>query len=76
MHARLVDQLNACLMTSEVPQWMTKGRTLLFVKDPTLGNGASNYRPITCLPLVFKLLTGVTFGRYIWVFRRERPLAG
>ena len=35
MHARLVDQLNACLTTGEVPQWLTKGRTLLFVKDQT-----------------------------------------
>ena len=57
MHARLVDQLNVCLTPGEVPQCMTKGRTLLFVKDPTLGNGASNYRPITCLPLKYKLLT-------------------
>ena len=38
---------------------MTKGRTLLFDKDPTLGNGASSYRPITCLPLMYKLLTGM-----------------
>ena len=59
MQARLVDQLNACLMTGKVPQWMTKGRTLLFVKDPILGNGASNYRPITCLPLMYELLTGM-----------------
>ena len=29
-------------------------------KDKSKGNVASNYRPITCLPLVWKLLTGVT----------------
>ena len=29
-----------------VPSWLTKGRT------------ASNYRPITCLPLMWKLMTG------------------
>ena len=28
-------------------------------KDKSKGNIASNYRPITCLPLVWKLLTGV-----------------
>ena len=38
---------------------MTKGRTVLFMKDILKGNIASNYRPITCLPLVWKLLTGM-----------------
>ena len=28
-------------------------------KDTSKGNVASNYRPITCLPLKWKLLTGV-----------------
>ena len=28
-------------------------------KDKSKGNVASNYRPITCLPLLLKLLTGV-----------------
>ena len=28
-------------------------------KDKSKGNVASNYRPITCLPLMWKLLTGV-----------------
>ena len=28
-------------------------------KDKEKGKEASNYRPITCLPLVWKLLTGV-----------------
>ena len=28
-------------------------------KDQSKGNVASNYRPITCLPLMWKLLTGV-----------------
>ena len=38
---------------------MTKGRTTLIQKDKEKGKAASNYRPITCLPLVWKLLTGV-----------------
>ena len=28
-------------------------------KDKSKGNVASNYRPLTCLPLMWKLLTGV-----------------
>ena len=38
---------------------MTDGRTVLSQKDTGKGNTADNYRPITCLPLMWKLLTGV-----------------
>ena len=38
---------------------MTKGRTVLIQKDKSKGNVASNYRPITCLPIVWKLMTGI-----------------
>ena len=38
---------------------MTKGRTVLIQKDSAKGTVASNYRPITCLPLMWKLLTGI-----------------
>ena len=52
-------QLNRCLNDGYVPIWMTKGRTTLIMKDKSKGNVASNYRPITCLPLIWKLLTGI-----------------
>ena len=42
-----------------MPSWLTRGRTSLLQKDKSKGNVASNYRPITCLPLMRKLLTGV-----------------
>ena len=32
---------------------------LCYRKIKSKGNVASNYRPITCLPLIWKLLTGV-----------------
>ena len=37
------------------------GRTVLVVKDSTKGkvHVPSNYHPITCLPVMWKLLTGV-----------------
>ena len=38
---------------------MTNGRTILMQKDKEKGKAVSNYRLITCLPLVWKLLTGV-----------------
>ena len=42
-----------------VPSWFTKGRTTLLQKDKSKGDIASNYRPITCLPLMWKLLMGL-----------------
>ena len=42
-----------------MPSWLTGGTTSLIQKDKSKGNAASNYRPITCLPLMWKLLTGV-----------------
>ena len=42
-----------------MPSWLTRGRTSLLQKHKIKGNVASNYRPITCLPLMWKLLTGV-----------------
>ena len=38
---------------------MTKGEAALLQKDKNKDNIASNYRPVTCLPLMWKLLTGV-----------------
>ena len=39
--------------------WMRKERTMLMEKDKEKGKTASNYRPITSLPSVRKLLKGV-----------------
>ena len=41
-----------------MPMWMTKGRTIQR-KGREKGKTVNNYRPVTCLPLVCKLLTGV-----------------
>ena len=52
-------QLKECLDSEFVPSWLTRGRTLLLQKNKRKGSAASNYRPITCLLLMRKLLTGV-----------------
>ena len=59
LHAPLTVALQACLDSGEVPPWMVKGRTVLIQKDSAKGTVASNYRPIACLPLMWKLLTGI-----------------
>ena len=57
LHDKLIVYLQDCLDSGLVPDWLTKGR--IVQKDKATGNIASNYRPITCLPLVWKLLTGI-----------------
>ena len=59
LHGRVRSQLKECLDSGFVPSWLTRGRTALLQKDKTKSNIASNYRPITCLPLMWKLLLGV-----------------
>ena len=52
--------MNNILMGDDnLPAWMTHGRTVLCQKDVRKGNVVENYRPITCLPLMWKLLTGM-----------------
>ena len=41
----------------QVPTWITEGRTVLIMKDKSKGTVVGNYRPIACLPLMWKLLT-------------------
>ena len=50
-----------------IPKWMTLGRKVLFQKDPSKGNAVDNYRQISCLPLVWKLMTG-TIAESIYNF--------
>ena len=58
-HERVRLQLKESLNSGFVPGWLTRGKTSLLQKDKSKGNVASNYRPTTCLPLMWKLLTGV-----------------
>ena len=63
LHPYLVDSLDYCLVEGNVPDWMVKGRTVLIQKDPAKGTVAGNYRPIACLPLMWKLLTWIFAGK-------------
>lgn len=63
LHPRIAEQLQHCISNHHAPKWMTTGRTSLVQKDRSKGNIASNYRPITCLPIMWKLLTGIISER-------------
>ena len=53
-------------------QWMTRGRTVLVMKDSEKGTSPGNYRPITCLPVIWKMLTGLTSEEvYLYLDRED-----
>ena len=57
---RIAVQLNH-ILDGEMPltDWMTFGKTVMCQKDPAKGNPVDNYRPISSLPLMWKLMTGL-----------------
>ena len=59
LHERVRLQVKECLESGFVPSWFTRERTSVLQKDKSKGNVACNYRPIACLLLMWKLLTGV-----------------
>ena len=73
LHERIAYQLNDCLKQGNVPSWMTRGRTVLIMKDISKGNIPSNYRPITCLPMCWKLFTSM-IAESIYTFSDDSKL--
>ena len=52
-------QLQECLVGRGIPEWMTVGRTLLLIKDKAKGNAVETTGPIICLPIMWKVVTGI-----------------
>ena len=60
MQEKIALHLQSCITRGEVQDWMTTtGQTVLLLKDKSKGNEVTNYRPIICLPLMWKLITGI-----------------
>ena len=75
VHERIAAQLNDIVCgVSRLPEWMTYGRTVLCQKDPTKGGAVDNYRPISCLLLMWKILTGMIAGEVYKYFEKENIL--
>ena len=58
IHQRLACHLQDIFQKGP-PEWLTLGRTVLVVKDVNKGMNPAKFRPITCLPTVWKLLTSI-----------------
>ena len=52
LYDKLVVYLQECLDSGVVPDGLTKGRKMFIQNYKAKGNISSNYRPMTCLPLV------------------------
>ena len=52
MQERIVFDLQGFVTKGEVSDWRETGRVILLRKDKSKENKESNYRPITCLPLM------------------------
>ena len=57
IHGKLALEMNRCLQDVQVLEWVTKGRTTLIQKEPSKRTASNNYRPIICLPMIWKILT-------------------
>ena len=57
IHDRLALEMNRCLQDAQVSDWMSKGQIKLIQEEPSKGTAPNNYRPITCLPMMWKILT-------------------
>ena len=60
LHDRIVRQMNDMVNNNkDTPDWLTKGRTVLCQKYPQKGDAVDNFRLRSCLPLIWKLMTGI-----------------
>ena len=57
IHDRQALEMNRCLQGAHVPGQTTKGKTILIQKNASKELLPNNYRPITCLPMMWKILT-------------------
>lgn len=59
LHNSLLDAINEVLNDPKtIPEWLTSGITFLIFKGKDSKN-PKNYRPITCLPTMYKLITAI-----------------
>ena len=49
--------MNKCTQKTEMPEWMTKWKATLIQKDSLKGTASNNYRPLPCIPMMWKIIT-------------------
>ena len=61
-HKHIAEILNKLIEGDFIPEWLTAGVTYLIPKNDYTGN-PKNYRPVTCLPMTYKLITSIISRR-------------
>jgi hypothetical protein len=61
-HKYLATLFNRIIEEGQTPEWLTAGVTLLIPKNEN-PETPKNYRPITCLPTIYKLITSIISKR-------------
>ncbi|XP_067951793.1 uncharacterized protein [Watersipora subatra] len=59
----MAKQIERLLEKGDHPEWLTKGQTVLLIKDLKQGPIPKNYRPLTYLPTTWKLLSGIVLDK-------------
>ena len=57
-HKHVAETLNKLIEEDSIPEWLTVGVTYLIPKNENTGS-PKNYRPVTCLPTTYKLITSI-----------------
>ena len=57
-HRHIAAIFNKLIEEDQIPEWLTAGVTYLTPKKENTEN-LKNYRPVTCLPTMYKLITSV-----------------
>jgi len=61
-HKHIAALFNKLIEEDQIPEWLTAGATFLIPKNEKTDN-PKNYRPVTCLPTIHKLLTSIMSRR-------------
>jgi len=57
-HKHIAALFNKLIEEDQILEWLTAGVTFLIPKKEKTDN-PKNYRPVTCLPTIYKLLTSI-----------------
>ena len=61
-HRHIAAIFNKLIEEDKIPEWLTTGVTFFIPKNENTEN-PKNYRPVTCLPTMYKLITSVISRR-------------
>ena len=74
IHDRLAIEMNRCQEETDIPEWLTKGKNIRIHKEPPKGIATTNNCiPITCVPVMWKILTA-QIRRNIWFANKPRTV--